>query len=46
MIKPAFIFDGRNILNHRELHKMGFNVYAIGKPPLTNFPADTFEFDE
>ncbi|MCB0163025.1 MAG: UDP-glucose 6-dehydrogenase [Anaerolineae bacterium] len=46
MIKPAFIFDGRNILNHRELHQMGFNVYAIGKPPLTNFPADTFEFDE
>lgn len=46
MVKPAFIFDGRNILNHRELHKMGFNVYAIGKPPLTNFPADTFEFDE
>ena len=46
MVKPAFIFDGRNILNHRELHQMGFNVYAIGKPPLTNFPADTFEFDE
>lgn len=38
MIKPAFIFDGRNILNHEELHEMGFNVYAIGKPPLTNFP--------
>ena len=30
MVKPAFIFDGRNILNHRELHQMGFNVYAIG----------------
>jgi len=38
MVKPAFIFDGRNILDHKKLHAMGFNVYAIGKPPLTNFP--------
>jgi UDPglucose 6-dehydrogenase len=37
MIKPAFVFDGRNILDHHELYGMGFNVYAIGKPPLTNF---------
>ncbi len=37
MVEPAFIFDGRNILDHRQLHAMGFNVYAIGKPPLTNF---------
>jgi UDPglucose 6-dehydrogenase len=37
MIKPAFIFDGRNILDHRGLHALGFNVYAIGRPPLTNF---------
>jgi len=37
MITPAFIFDGRNILDHQRLHAMGFNVYAIGKPPLTNF---------
>lgn len=39
MIKPAFIFDGRNILDHKRLYSLGFNVYAIGKPPLTNFPA-------
>jgi UDPglucose 6-dehydrogenase len=39
MVKPAFIFDGRNILDHKKLHAMGFNVYAIGKPPLTNFPS-------
>lgn len=39
MVKPAFIFDGRNILDHQELYTMGFNVYAIGKPPLTNFPS-------
>ena len=39
MVKPAFIFDGRNILDHEKLHGMGFNVYAIGKPPLINFPS-------
>ncbi len=37
MVKPAFIFDGRNILNHKGLYEMGFNVYAIGRPPLTHF---------
>ena len=37
MVKPAFIFDGRSILDHRGLYEIGFNVYAIGKPPLTNF---------
>ena len=31
MQKPAFIFDGRNILNHRDLKIMGFKVIAIGK---------------
>ncbi|KDD76992.1 UDP-glucose/GDP-mannose dehydrogenase [Helicosporidium sp. ATCC 50920] len=32
MTKPAFIFDGRNILDHDKLRKMGFIVYALGKP--------------
>lgn len=32
MSKPAFIFDGRNILPHDELRAIGFEVYAIGKP--------------
>eukprot|EP00286_Rhodomonas_abbreviata_P023801 CAMPEP_0181296056 /NCGR_PEP_ID=MMETSP1101-20121128/4487_1 /TAXON_ID=46948 /ORGANISM="Rhodomonas abbreviata, Strain Caron Lab Isolate" /LENGTH=453 /DNA_ID=CAMNT_0023400869 /DNA_START=68 /DNA_END=1429 /DNA_ORIENTATION=- len=32
MSKPAFIFDGRNILPHDELREIGFEVYAIGKP--------------
>lgn len=32
MSKPAFIFDGRNILNHTYLRSLGFEVYAIGKP--------------
>jgi UDPglucose 6-dehydrogenase len=37
MVKPAFVFDGRNVLERRRLHEMGFNVYAIGKPALTHF---------
>jgi UDPglucose 6-dehydrogenase len=37
MSQPAFIFDGRNILDHRRLFDIGFNVYPIGKPPLTHF---------
>jgi UDPglucose 6-dehydrogenase len=37
MRKPAFIFDGRNILDHQELFKIGFNVFPIGKPKLTHF---------
>ena len=36
MAKPAFIFDGRNLLDHDKLRKIGFEVHAIGKPdPLT-----------
>jgi UDPglucose 6-dehydrogenase len=38
MVKPAFIFDGRNVLDHQGLYAIGFNVYPIGKPPFTNFP--------
>ncbi|MFH1580685.1 MAG: nucleotide sugar dehydrogenase [Pseudomonadota bacterium] len=37
MIKPAFIFDGRNIVDHKKLFKIGFNIYPIGKPALTHF---------
>ena len=36
MEKPAFLFDGRNILDHANLHKIGFNVYPLGTPPLLN----------
>jgi UDPglucose 6-dehydrogenase len=32
MSKPAFLFDGRNILDHAALQKIGFDVFAIGKP--------------
>merc|ERR1711933_57200 len=31
MLKPAFLFDGRGILNHRSLEDVGFEVHAIGK---------------
>ncbi|MBN2400493.1 MAG: nucleotide sugar dehydrogenase [Candidatus Aminicenantes bacterium] len=37
MEKPAFIFDGRNILDHQRLFQIGFNVFPLGKPSLTHF---------
>jgi UDPglucose 6-dehydrogenase len=36
MVKPAFIFDGRNILDHDRLYQIGFNIYMIGKSPKTH----------
>lgn len=36
MVKPAFIFDGRNILDHEKLFEIGFNVYPLGKPKLSH----------
>jgi UDPglucose 6-dehydrogenase len=32
MMKPAFVFDGRNILDHAKLRSIGYVVYALGKP--------------
>jgi UDPglucose 6-dehydrogenase len=32
MAKPAFIFDGRHILDMEKLRAIGFEVYCIGKP--------------
>jgi len=34
MDEPAFIFDGRNHLDHDKLYKIGFNVFPLGKSPL------------
>lgn len=31
MLKPAFVFDGRNILDKKELEKIGFVYQGIGK---------------
>ena len=32
MAKPAFVFDGRNVLDHDGLRELGFEVHAISKP--------------
>jgi UDPglucose 6-dehydrogenase len=37
MEKPAFLFDGRNILDHQALCDIGFNVFSLGKRPLVHF---------
>ncbi|MBC36030.1 MAG: UDP-glucose 6-dehydrogenase [Bacteroidetes bacterium] len=31
MFKPAFMFDGRNILEAKEMQEIGFDFYQIGK---------------
>ncbi len=35
MEKPAFIFDGRNLLDHKALYQIGFSVHRIGRPPMS-----------
>mmetsp|Transcript_17568 Transcript_17568/g.31706 ORF Transcript_17568/g.31706 Transcript_17568/m.31706 type:complete len:477 (-) Transcript_17568:351-1781(-) len=37
MSKPAFIFDGRNIIDAAKLRTIGFEVHSIGKPDPTHF---------
>jgi UDPglucose 6-dehydrogenase len=37
MEKPAFVFDGRNLLDAKRLYEIGFNVYPLGRPALTHF---------
>ena len=37
MEKPAFVFDGRNILDHDRLFQLGFNVFPLGKAEKTHF---------
>merc|ERR1712137_1021369 len=36
MMKPAFLFDGRNMLKHAELEDIGYEVHALGKARLAN----------
>jgi UDPglucose 6-dehydrogenase len=31
MNKPAFFFDGRNLLDQNQLKSIGFEVYSIGR---------------
>lgn len=35
MNKPAFAFDGRNVLPHDAMRAIGFEIYGIGKPVRT-----------
>jgi UDPglucose 6-dehydrogenase len=37
MEKPAFVFDGRNLVDHERLFEIGFNVYPLGRSPLKHF---------
>jgi UDPglucose 6-dehydrogenase len=37
MEAPSFLFDGRNILDHKALFDIGFNVFPIGRPSLRHF---------
>ena len=34
MERPAFVFDGRNCLDHQKLYEIGFNVFPVGKAEL------------
>ena len=36
MRRPAFLFDGRNFLDHEALFRLGFEVQAIGRKPLSH----------
>lgn len=38
MHQPAFVFDGRNLLDHAELTDLGFEIHAIGKVPERRLP--------
>ncbi|KAJ3311905.1 hypothetical protein HDV04_003513 [Boothiomyces sp. JEL0838] len=31
MKKPAFLFDGRSIVDYRQLEQIGFKVHVVGK---------------
>jgi len=34
MVKPAYLFDGRNMVDRKKCFDIGFNVYSIGKEAL------------
>lgn len=36
MEKPAFIFDGRNLLDHQKVFEIGFNVHPLGQKVLSH----------
>ncbi|MDT0642492.1 nucleotide sugar dehydrogenase [Zunongwangia sp. F363] len=40
MLKPAFVFDGRNLLDVKEMLRIGFVLKSIGKPQPIKVMAD------
>lgn len=46
MLKPAFCFDGRLILDHKNLQKIGFQVHAIGKRFNNQFGSKSPDMDQ
>merc|ERR1711933_297130 len=34
MLKPAFLFDGRNMLDHAGLERIGYEVHTLGKAKI------------
>lgn len=37
MLKPAFVFDGRDVVSNDNLLSLGFKVYKVGKPVVNQF---------
>lgn len=44
MQQPAFVFDGRNLLDARELTRIGFEVHGVGKPTMKMTADGKIEF--
>jgi len=40
MEKPAFFFDGRNVVDKSKMEEIGFEAYAIGKPSKESIRMD------
>jgi len=41
MSKPAFLFDGRNVVDMKLMEEIGFEAYAIGKPSKESIRMDS-----
>jgi len=41
MSKPAFLFDGRNVVDIKAMEEIGFEAYAIGKPSKESIRMDS-----
>ncbi|MDX1760955.1 MAG: nucleotide sugar dehydrogenase [Christiangramia sp.] len=43
MLKPAFIFDGRNVLDHQGMAEIGYKVKSIGKTEFEQLDAEPLQ---